>query len=935
MPASVTLFVFLAGQILGPRPVSAHDTLRTEPITETAGLEELEAKFRQPSPAAHPTQTVLSGLEEPDAGKVEEHFVNRQRASIQRLWFEKRVLPANHPATRYVRKQLKQIARTIEPELFVIEDEEENAFAAGTNQIYVTTGMLRILETEEELLALLMHELTHIERKDAFFHRNSDPFDLYVLGIRRLAEFYADTAMLLELDKRGANPIGAIHFTKKMAALIEEKRHDPKYGKILANLEDWDPVHGSAAQRHINMRELVRFVDLRHLSEETHAIAPNRLKLGQAEPKKMTKRRAEKLPDLKPENFWRSFGRLVQDYPQAVWSEVARKFIRNQGVKLTADEERVLFLVIHFHLLKSQEPFALNESGQTKSINREEAYRYFAPQAVIGLFERNVFERIGLWLTPHELISIGEESFKNALKDKPVDHFKTEVFALDGLRRQVVDYHQRWYGHSINFVPEWDANLVSAFLVEHAVQGEARYFFEDVQTIVLGQRATDKRVIFENEIPLQVIPKKVLQEFLTLNGIGLVTLDTVLEKVEDALKITPLFSRVILEQEDGRKVERHVIYKLDDPKVLRFQRTLQDLLAPIVSSAMPFVQNRQLNVFQALDNAILLSGTLGRIRSGGTEKTERYEGEEYLLFMEEFIREVPMQRILTLFRSVAQRADRMSSARFTQEIRAWYSDLANESDRKSAFYDILDLLSDHLANKHDWEYRLGQDELDEKDYLTNEEIEKMILLKLYKSQGFEKRFLQGADGIVGTRNSKILLEPGQFISWLRRRIEEANESGFASQWTFGVRDKNQLHNLMVEIKHETLEQMSRSTPETIFKLALELESKWGIAFVNMPRAAYEEHWAEISKRLNGYLKQHPDFPGTAQDFERILALSLLSQESFSAMSLSAVFLSEEIQLPSPDHSSRRHFYAGRRKGQFARGASGPFRMVYGGDRSNA
>lgn len=49
----------------------------------------------------------------------------------------------------------------------VLDTDTINAYAAPTGPIYVTTGMLEILESDDELAAILGHELSHSERKHA------------------------------------------------------------------------------------------------------------------------------------------------------------------------------------------------------------------------------------------------------------------------------------------------------------------------------------------------------------------------------------------------------------------------------------------------------------------------------------------------------------------------------------------------------------------------------------------------------------------------------------------------------------------------------------------------------------------------------------------------------------------------------------------------
>lgn len=49
----------------------------------------------------------------------------------------------------------------------VLDSDTINAFAAPTGPIYVTTGLLEILESDDELAAILGHELSHSERRHA------------------------------------------------------------------------------------------------------------------------------------------------------------------------------------------------------------------------------------------------------------------------------------------------------------------------------------------------------------------------------------------------------------------------------------------------------------------------------------------------------------------------------------------------------------------------------------------------------------------------------------------------------------------------------------------------------------------------------------------------------------------------------------------------
>ena len=56
----------------------------------------------------------------------------------------------------------------------VVDDDDVNAFAVPTGYIFVTSGLLAALETEEELAAILAHEIAHVESRHTYrMWRNS------------------------------------------------------------------------------------------------------------------------------------------------------------------------------------------------------------------------------------------------------------------------------------------------------------------------------------------------------------------------------------------------------------------------------------------------------------------------------------------------------------------------------------------------------------------------------------------------------------------------------------------------------------------------------------------------------------------------------------------------------------------------------------------
>lgn len=80
------------------------------------------------------------------------------------------ILPANHPASKYVRRVAMRIVEAVDPELvqpgtkwkvFVIDAPVANAFVLPGGEIFVFTGLLPIAGNEDGLAAVIGHEVAH------------------------------------------------------------------------------------------------------------------------------------------------------------------------------------------------------------------------------------------------------------------------------------------------------------------------------------------------------------------------------------------------------------------------------------------------------------------------------------------------------------------------------------------------------------------------------------------------------------------------------------------------------------------------------------------------------------------------------------------------------------------------------------------------------
>ena len=103
-------------------------------------------------------------------GPADEFFLGREAAA--RLIDDDQVLPFEHPASRYVHQigttlQLaSHIPYTYRPHAFIVVDKPGvNAFAAPGGIVLIYRGVLDFVQDEDQLAAILAHEIGHLERE--------------------------------------------------------------------------------------------------------------------------------------------------------------------------------------------------------------------------------------------------------------------------------------------------------------------------------------------------------------------------------------------------------------------------------------------------------------------------------------------------------------------------------------------------------------------------------------------------------------------------------------------------------------------------------------------------------------------------------------------------------------------------------------------------
>ncbi len=129
-----------------------------------------------------------------------------------------------------------------------METEEINAFAAPGGFVYVTTGLLEVVHNDDELAAVLGHEVGHIAARHAIKHAQSRmlfsipasvifstsgeaaieravsaAFQLAQLSYSRKDELEADQLGMLYSRRAGYDPAGMVAFLQTLQRLEKEK----------------------------------------------------------------------------------------------------------------------------------------------------------------------------------------------------------------------------------------------------------------------------------------------------------------------------------------------------------------------------------------------------------------------------------------------------------------------------------------------------------------------------------------------------------------------------------------------------------------------------------------------------------------------------------------------------------------------------------------
>lgn len=163
---------------------------------------------------------------------------------------------------------VKGIGRKLEAQLpdnpyefkyFLVDTQEPNAFATAGGYVFVTRGILPILDTEDELAGVLGHEFTHVIMKHSTrkLYRNVLPMVLEIPGNLLGMVFPEIVGDLVNL------PIEFTHKTADAAFSRRQEREADTYGIGIATASGYDPKGLQSA-----LLKLEKYIEDRYHAEE-------------------------------------------------------------------------------------------------------------------------------------------------------------------------------------------------------------------------------------------------------------------------------------------------------------------------------------------------------------------------------------------------------------------------------------------------------------------------------------------------------------------------------------------------------------------------------------------------------------------------------------------------------------------------------------------
>lgn len=132
---------------------------------------------------------------------------------ILRMYRAREVSESEAPELYGIVRRLAQKAEMPMPKVYIIDEEQPNAFATGRNPkhaaVAVTTGIIRILR-HEELQGVIGHELAHVKHRDILVSTIAATIAGAISYLAHMAQWAMIFGGHRGDDEEGGNPIAAI-----------------------------------------------------------------------------------------------------------------------------------------------------------------------------------------------------------------------------------------------------------------------------------------------------------------------------------------------------------------------------------------------------------------------------------------------------------------------------------------------------------------------------------------------------------------------------------------------------------------------------------------------------------------------------------------------------------------------------------------------------
>ena len=132
---------------------------------------------------------------------------------VLKMYRAREVSEAEAPELYGVVRRLAQKAEIPMPRVYIIDEDQPNAFATGRNPnhaaVAVTTGIMRIL-SHEELMGVIGHELAHVKHRDILIGTIAATFAGAISYLAQMAQWAMIFGGNRGDDDEGGSPVAAI-----------------------------------------------------------------------------------------------------------------------------------------------------------------------------------------------------------------------------------------------------------------------------------------------------------------------------------------------------------------------------------------------------------------------------------------------------------------------------------------------------------------------------------------------------------------------------------------------------------------------------------------------------------------------------------------------------------------------------------------------------